>query len=172
MLSPGGRLSGEFWPITPVQVADFSAVALGLVVVLWFCGKLPGWRTLAAVAVIEPACSMLTHTRTEVVALMAGLLVAGLGGCAARARVRRLFASASYHSVGRDHRILQRADNLAGPRTEHTATDGPDRPDNGLDSQLLNAPRDWFQVALRLSVCPTRAFNGLPIDGNWHRRLP
>ena len=51
MVSPhralaGGRLSGEFWPITPVQVADFSAVALGLVVVLWFCGKLPGWRTL------------------------------------------------------------------------------------------------------------------------------
>ena len=26
-----GRLSGEFWPITPVQVADYSAVALGLV---------------------------------------------------------------------------------------------------------------------------------------------
>ena len=24
-----GRLSGEFWPITPVQVADFAAVALG-----------------------------------------------------------------------------------------------------------------------------------------------
>ena len=34
-----GRLSGEFWPITPVQVADFAAVALGLVVVLWFCGE-------------------------------------------------------------------------------------------------------------------------------------
>ena len=47
MVSPGraldqGRLSGELWPITPVQVADFAAVALGMLVVLWFCGKARG----------------------------------------------------------------------------------------------------------------------------------
>ena len=53
-----GRLSGEFWPITPVQVADFAAVALGLVIVLWFCGETPGRRTpWSVVAVLGPCCS-------------------------------------------------------------------------------------------------------------------
>ena len=51
-----GRLSGEFWPITPVQVADYAAVALGLVAVLWFCGEIPGRRALVAVAGPGPRC--------------------------------------------------------------------------------------------------------------------
>ena len=89
-----GRLSGEFWPITPVQVADYSAVALGLVVVLWFCGEMSGRRALPVSAVLA-IMLLLSHTRTEVISLVAGLLVAGLSMFSVRARVRRLFGSAA-----------------------------------------------------------------------------
>ena len=147
-----GRLSGEFWPITPVQVADFSAVALGLVVVLWFCGEMPGRRALAVVAVARghaapdpyqdrgdrpdggPPRRRPEHVRGQ-------------------ARVRRLFASRAHHGVGRGHRVLQRADDLAGPRPEHAAADGPDRPDDGLD---LRGQRSARLVPGDLRLRPVR----------------
>ena len=150
MVSPSraldqGRLSGEFWPITPVQVADFAAVALGMLVVLWFCGKAPGWRTLAAVAVIG-AMLILTHTRTEVIALLAGLLVAGLSMFAARARVRKLFST-----LGIMMSITVIA--FSSALTTWLARGQNTQQLTGLTgrttvwSQLLSAPRDWFQVA-------------------------
>ena len=174
MVSPhralaGGRLSGEFWPITPVQVADFAAVALGLVVVLWFCGKLPGWRTLAAVAVLG-IMLILTHTRTEVVALMAGLLVAGLSMFAAKARVRRLFASVGLTVSVDDHRILQRADDLAGPRAELAGTDGLFRPDNDLGYRTQHSTR---LVPGALGLRPVQQFVQRPSHRRQlARRLP
>src|SRR5215471_588635 len=42
----GGRLTGVLWFITPTQVAHYAAVTLGLVVVLWLCGKTRGGPTL------------------------------------------------------------------------------------------------------------------------------
>ena len=36
---------------------------------------------------------------------------------------------------------------------------------------VLNAPRDWFQVLFGFGLS-NNSSNGLPIDGNWHRRLP
>ena len=45
----GGRLTGAVWPIPATQVAHYAAVAVGLVVVLWFCGHMRGRTTLIAV---------------------------------------------------------------------------------------------------------------------------
>jgi hypothetical protein len=159
-----GRLSGEFWPITPVQVADFAAVALGLVIVLWFCGEAPGRRTLVAVVALG-IMLLLTHTRTEVIALMAGLLVAGLSMFMAKARVRKLFASLAittsvaviaFSSVlttwlarGQNSQELT---GLTGRTTVWTA--------------VVNTPRDWFQVLFGFGLS-NEGFNGLPIDSNW-----
>src|SRR5271165_4186342 len=47
LIAPGralaqGRLSGTFWPIPPTQVADFAAVAVGLIIVLWLCDRVRG----------------------------------------------------------------------------------------------------------------------------------
>jgi hypothetical protein len=169
LVSPGralaeGRLSGEFWPITPVQVADFAAVAIGLVVVLWFCGEARGRSTLAAVAGAG-IMLLLTHTRTEVIALIAGLFVAGLSMFAARARVRKLFVSAglmasvaviAFSSVlttwlarGENSQQLS---NLTGRTT--------------VWASVLSAPRDWFQVIFGYGLS-NKASNGLPIDSNW-----
>jgi hypothetical protein len=159
-----GRLSGEFWPITPVQVADFSAVALGLVIVLWFCRELPGRRTLVFVAALG-AMLLLTHTRTEVIALLAGLLVAGLSMILVNSRVRRLFAClaitvsvaviafssvlATWLARGQNSQQLT---GLTGRTTVWTA--------------VVNTPRDWFQVLFGFGLS-NEGFNGLPIDSNW-----
>jgi O-antigen ligase len=160
----GGRLSGELWPITPVQVADFAAVALGLVIVLWFCGKLPGWRTLAAVVVVG-VMLILTHTRTEVIALLAGLLIAGLSMFAARARVRRLFASAGLTiSVAIIAFSSVLATWLARGQNSQELTGFSGR--TTIWATVLNTPRDPFEVFLGFGLS-NNSSNGLPIDGNW-----
>jgi hypothetical protein len=159
-----GRLSGEFWPITPVQVADYSAVALGLVVVLWFCGELPGRHALPFSAVLS-IMLLLTHTRTEVIALVAGLFVAGLSMFAVRVRVRRLFASVAitvsvvviafsgvltaWLARGENSKELS---NLTGRTNVWTV--------------VLNDPRDFWQMMFGYGLS-NKGSNGLPIDSNW-----
>ena len=80
------------WPIQATQVAHYAAVMIGLVVVLWFCGYLRG-RTTALVAAASMAVLILTHTRTALAALIAGILIAGMSLIVAEARVRKLFAT-------------------------------------------------------------------------------
>ena len=70
----GGRLVGAIWPSQATQVAHYAAVLIGLVAVLWFCGYLRGRITTLAV-VVAMAVLLLTHTRTALFALIAGLLV-------------------------------------------------------------------------------------------------
>jgi hypothetical protein len=161
-----GRLSGEFWPITPVQVADFAAVAVGLLVVLWFCGELRHRPrlTLAAVVVVV-VMLLLTHTRTEVIALVAGIFVAGLRMFAAEARVRRLFT------------FIGVAVLLAGMAFSGAVTTWLARGENSRElsdltgrtavwTDVLNDPRDRFQLIFGYGLS-NKGYGGLPIDSNW-----
>ena len=61
---------------------------------LWLCGKMRG-RATALIVVVTVAILILTHTRTALVAMVAGILVAGLSLIVAKARVRKLFAVAA-----------------------------------------------------------------------------
>ncbi len=88
----GGRLGGALWPIPATQVAHYAAVTTGLVVLLWLCGLLRGRVALLVIAVAG-AILLLTHTRTALIGMMAGILVAGLSLFTAKARVRKLFAA-------------------------------------------------------------------------------
>jgi hypothetical protein len=161
---PEGRLDGALWPMQPTQVAHYAAVMVGLVVVLWFCGYLRG-RTTALVAVVATAVVILTHTRTALFALIAGILVAGISLIVAQSRVRKLFAtagavvavvvmtlSAAVTTWLERGQSQQGLDNLTG-RTEVW---GP----------LLAAPRDKFQEIFGFGLSNV-SFNGLPIDSNW-----
>ena len=159
-----GRLSGEFWPITPVQVADYTAVLLGLIVVLWFCGELSRRATLWGVG-ISTTVLLLTHTRTEVIALVVGIIVAGMRMFGTESRVRKLFAYigavvslgitvfsgvlTTWLARGQDASELSK---LTGRTIVWT--------------QVLNAPRDRFQVIFGYGLS-NKGFNGLPIDSNW-----
>jgi hypothetical protein len=159
-----GRLGGVIWPIPPTQVAHYAAVATGLVVVLWFCGYMRG-RTTLIVVVVGGAILLLSHTRTALAALIASLLVAGLSLIVAKARVRKLFATAGAFAavvvltfsaaittwLARGQ-STQGIDNLTG-RTEVW---GP----------LLAAPRDKFQEIFGFGLS-NASFNGFPIDSNW-----
>lgn len=161
---PGGRLTGVVWPIPPTQVAHYAAVATGLVVVLWFCGHMSGRKT-AIVTVVSIAVLLLSHTRTALAALIAGILVAGLSLIAARARVRKLFATvgaiaavAVMTSSAFIATWLARGQSAEGLNklTGRTEVWGP----------LLAAPRDKFQQIFGFGLS-NASFNGFPIDSNW-----
>ena len=159
-----GRLGGVVWPIPPTQVAHYAAVAIGLVIVLWFCGYIRG-RTTLILTVVGGAILVLTHTRTALAALIASLLIAGLSLVVAKPRVRRLIAtagavatvvvltfSAAITTWLARGQSAQGLDNLTG-RTEVW---GP----------LLAFPRDKFQEIFGFGLS-NASFNGFPIDSNW-----
>ena len=83
----GGRLGGIVWPIQPTQVAHYAAVLVGMTVVLWLAGM--SSKSTGAVIVLGLVVLLLTHTRTALVAMLAGILVGGLSLFLSRKRVRR-----------------------------------------------------------------------------------
>lgn len=97
-ISPGkatminGRLGGSLWFIWPNQVAQFAGALAGLTALLWLC-RLVSRRHAVAVLVPATIVLVMTHTRTQLVALIMGLLVAATSLFLARRRVRRTFAA-------------------------------------------------------------------------------
>jgi len=159
-----GRLSGEFWPMPPAQVADFGAILAGLVIILWFCGVMRGRVAAPLIAVAVPVL-LLTHTRIEVVALLAGVLVGGLSIFLSRARVRRAFvATGLVVSVG--------ITVFSGLITAWLTRGESSQELNSLTGRtavwngVVNAPRDLFQVIFGYGLS-NKAYNGFPIDSNW-----
>ena len=159
-----GRLGGALWPIQPTQVAHYSAVGVGVIIVLWFCGYIRG-RTTCILAVVGGAILLLTHTRTALAALIASLLIAGLSLVVAKPRVRKLFATAgAVATIGvlsfsaAITTWLARGQSTAGLNnlTGRTEVWGP----------LLAFPRDKFQEIFGFGLSNV-SFNGFPIDSNW-----
>jgi O-Antigen ligase len=160
----GGRLEGVIWPIPPTQVAHYAAVLIGLVVVLWLCGQLRGRPTLLIV-LVSLAILILTHTRTALVGMVAGILVAGLSLIVAKARVRKLFAAAGAVAA---IAIMT----LSGVITTWLARGEGTQELYDLTgrttvwSAIVNTPRDKFQEIFGFGLSNS-SFNGLPIDSNW-----
>jgi len=98
VLAPGaafsyeGRLSGALWPIPPTQVAHYAAVLLGCTVVLWFAAAVRG-RTALLTLLGAGAALIGAHTRTALIAMIAGLLVAAASMFIGHAHVRRTAAA-------------------------------------------------------------------------------
>ena len=118
------------------------------------------------IVVVTVAILILTHTRTALVGMVAGILVAGLSLIVAKARVRKFFAAAGVVAVDRDHNAVQRHHYLAGPGPGHAAADRAHRPDQGLGSRFspFHATSSRMIFGFGLS---NDSFNGLPIDSNW-----
>lgn len=159
-----GRLGGALWPIPPTQVAHYAGVLIGLVVVLWFCGQLRSLPT-ALISAAALAILILTHTRTALIGLVAGILIAGMSLIVAKARVRRLFAAAGAITAVAVLTLsafittwLARGQTTEGLSnlTGRTKVWGP----------LLAAPRNKFQEIFGFGL-GNSSFNGLPIDSNW-----
>lgn len=160
----GGRLEGALWPYPPTQVAHFAAVTTGLIVLLWLCGLASGRLCLLAVLAGTPML-LLTHTRTALVAMVAGIFVAGLSLFTVKARVRKLFAAASLAlSLG--------AITLSGVVTTWLARGQSSTELTSLTGRttvwtaILSTPRDLFQTIFGFGM-DNLSFNGLAIDSNW-----
>jgi hypothetical protein len=160
----GGRLSGVLYDIPATEVAHYAAVTAGLMIVLWLGGMLSG-RVALLVGLVGVAIIILSHTRTALVAMLAGLLVAGLSLIVTRARARRFFAVAGVVvSIG----VIT----AAGVATAWLARGQSDSQLASLTGRtyfwnlVLNLPRTRFQEIFGFGLS-NGSINGLPIDSNW-----
>lgn len=158
------RLSGALWPLTPTQVAHFSAVLLGCVIVLWFSGRMAG-RTAGLTALAGGGVLLATHTRTALLALVVGLVVAGGSLFVGYARVRRtagtvvlavvltstLFAPvvATWASRGQS---TEQVYQLTGRTVVWTS--------------IFSQSRPWEQELFGQGLS-NKSYNGIAIDSSW-----
>lgn len=159
-----GRLEGVFWPNPPTQVAEFSAVTLGIVVILWLDSLVSG-RVALAVVITAGAILLLSHTRTALVALLVGLLVGALSLFLSNERVRKFFIAVSAAAfIG--------ALTASGYVTKWWARGEFSNELYSLTGRsriwtgLLKIPRDQFQMLLG-SGLGTQGYLGAPIDNSW-----
>ena len=169
LVAPGlamtdGRLTGVVWPIPPTQVGHYAAAAAGLSTVLWLSGILRRELALAAVVVAVPLL-LLTHTRTALLAMVVGILFAGLSLFMTRSRVRRTFAAGiGIFAIG--------AVTLSSVVTTWLAR-GQDSADLAaltgrrmVWEAVIDTPRSTFEFLFGFGLS-NKSFNGLPIDSNW-----
>ena len=132
--------------------------------VLWVCGRLRGRPTLLAVGATGMIL-LLTHTRTALVAMTAGLLIAGLSLIAGNARVRKLFAvGGAVVAVAIMTLSSVIVTFLARGQGTEQLTNLTGR--TVVWSALVNFPRDKFQMLFGFGLS-NDSFNGLAIDSNW-----
>jgi hypothetical protein len=160
----GGRLGGDFWPTPPTQVAEFAAITMGLVIVLWLCRQVSGGVTLLASA-LAGFVLIESHTRTALVAMAAGLLIAGLSVITVNRRVRTVFAwMTGVVTVA----ILT----LSSFLTTWLARGEGTQQLIGLTGRtsvwaaVANTPRNEFQVIFGFGLS-NKSYNGLPVDSDW-----
>jgi hypothetical protein len=169
LVSPGytlsSRLGGIIWPMPATQVAHYAAVTTGLLILMWVCRFVRGSIALAGTAVCVTIL-ILTHTRTALVGLIAGLLIAGFSLLYSRSRARKLLAASAICAVivaltlsafitqwlARGQGSTQLL-NLSG----RTNVWGP----------LLAFPRDKLHEIFGFGLS-NASFNGLAIDSNWY----
>ncbi len=162
--SYGGRLSGALWPSPPTQVAHYAAVLLGCTALLWFADYV---RTRTALLTLIAAGVALvgTHTRTALLALVVGLVVAGASMFLGHARVRRASAVLGVLTISaatffaplivtwlQRGQTLEEATQLTGRTNVWSSISGLQRP------QL----EELFGSGLS-----NKSFDGLAIDSNW-----
>jgi O-antigen ligase len=159
-----GRLAGDIWPIPPTQVAHYAAVAAGVIAVLWFAGMV---RRNVAIVVFcgSVAIVVLTHTRTALIALLAGILVAGLSLFAGRKRVRNVFGIVLV--------VLLLSGAVLLPALTHWFSRGQSTQEitqltgrTVVWGELVNAPRPVDNMIFGIGLS-NDSFNGLPIDNSW-----
>lgn len=159
-----GRLGGVLWPIPAPQVAHYAAILLGCTVVLWFCGVVAGRKTVV-ILVGAGAALVATHTRTALLAVVLGLVVAGASLFVGHARVRRTTGAVVLVSLA--------AWTVLSPLIVSWLARGQTTQDL---TQLTGRTRVWAAIAKRQATMlqelfgtglGNKSFDGLPIDSNW-----
>lgn len=160
-----GRLGGVIWPVPTTQVAHYAAVLGGVTIVLWFAHLIRP-RSAAIILSLSAVALILTHTRTALVGMLAGVLVAGISLFLSRKRVRKAFAVTvvagglialsfapfltSWFLRGQ---TLAQFDSFTGRANVWSA--------------LIAQPRTEVNTVFGYGMS-NDSFNGLPIDSSWY----
>jgi hypothetical protein len=160
----GGRLGGTLWPIAPTQLAEYAAIAAGLTILLWIGHSLSGRAAIVGVT-FSTLILLLTHTRTALLGLCVGIIVAGMSIFVVNARVRRFFGWTALiasmiivTAAGFITTWLARGESTAGLATLTGRTN--------FWALVLNEPRNLFQEIFGFGIT-NASIQGLPIDSNW-----
>ena len=160
----GGRLVGAVWPLSAPQVGQFGAVAAGLTIVLWL-GRSTDGRSVGLVAAPAIVLLLLSHTRTAMLGLLAGLAVAGVAFAFTSSRARRVLARAILCAglVAVTAGSIVKVWVLRGQNQENFANlTGRQK----VWDALLARPRTPSERAFGVGLTD-KSFNGLPIDSSW-----
>jgi O-antigen ligase len=159
-----GRLVGAIWPLTPPQIGFYSAVVIGLTVLL-LLGRRTGWWTAALIAGPATVLLGLTHTRTATISLVAGLTVAILSLTLTSARARRTFIRVAV--------VAGLAGVLFWPAVQAWLRRGQDEENLATLTgrvktwdALLYAPRTTTEHLVGIGLSD-KSFNGEAIDNSW-----
>lgn len=170
LIAPGrarsfdGRLSGVIWPMGPTQVAQYAAIAIGVVILLWLA-RLQSGRNTLIVVVIMLVVLLLTHTRTALAAMVAGILIGGMSLFTINARVRRFFAiGAAFVSIV----VVTLASVITGWLARGEGTKGLTTLTGRTNfwELVLSQPRTKFEMIFGFGLS-NASVDGLPIDSNW-----
>lgn len=160
-----GRLGGVIWPVPTTQVAHFAAILAGTSIVLWFAHLIRP-RSAALITGLCVLALVLTHTRTALVAMLAGVLVAGVSLFFSRQRVRRVFAVAA---VAGGLIAFSFAPFLTSwfLRGQTTAQFDSFTGRANVWTALVAQPRTEVNTIFGYGMS-NDSFNGLPIDSSWY----
>lgn len=158
----GGRLVGAVWPLTPPQVGFYAATLTGLVILLWLTRHTTR-SSLLAIAVPALALLLLSHTRTALLGLGGGLLVAMLSLITTSSRTRKVFTTTVL--------IAAIAGSVAGAAIQTWFARGQTDLSELTGRQkvwdaLLAAPRTLSEKIFGVGLT-NKSFDGLPIDSSW-----
>jgi O-antigen ligase len=146
------------------QVAHYCAVLIGCTVVLWFCG-LVGGRSTALTLAAAAAALVATHTRTGLLALLLGLVLAAASLFLGHARVRRTLAVVVLAGLA--------IWTVFSPIIVSWLARGQSAEDL---AQLTGRTKVWAAIGARQTTIlqeffgtglGNKSFDGLAIDSNW-----
>ncbi|MET8540980.1 O-antigen ligase domain-containing protein [Kitasatospora sp. NPDC004799] len=160
----GGRLVGALWPLTPPQIGQYSAVIIGLTVLLLLDRRTTG---ASAAVVIVPTFVLLamTHTRTATIGLLAGLALAIGSLVLTSAAARRFFAWAVVCAAVAAVAFASALQTwfMRGQSKENFSNlTGRAKVWDALLTQPRTIPEEVFGIGLG-----DKSFGGLPIDNSW-----
>lgn len=158
----GGRLVGAIWPLTPPQIGQYAASAAGLVILLWL-GRFTTTTSLFVIALPAVGLLLLSHTRTALLGLAGGLVVALVSMVSTSALARKVFTRTLI--LGGVTAVLAGAAIQTWfRRGQEDLSDLTGR--EKVWDALLAAPRTLSERIFGVGLT-NKSFDGLPIDSSW-----
>ena len=164
-ISENGRLGGILWGIPATQVGQYSAVLLGLTLLLWMAHPNRQWRGTLGLCIVALGALLLTHTRTAIVAMLVGLALSGLVLMTISTRARRAIFTAVITVAALW--VAFGAAVMTWFQRGQTAAELQDLSGRqAFWDNLLADPRTGPEKIFGLGI-NHKSFAGLPIDSGW-----